>query len=483
MSRYTQSMTQALQQVDDRTQEFDEAIKWEVKIKGLPTFYSDGKSRGEVKQALRKLLKRPDDIESIERTTPAELKKIRRGQAAGSEPDEEDQESEKVKEEVKINRIIQAQNEDLSVDDVVNMIQFGHPFKVAEDIPAKLPPGPNIPRYKNASNATVDKEDKKANKIKDKIEKGSLIPTQTKENKLPPHLAKFFDKKGNPNPEAAKRMAAGRKKREEPKIKDVTPKGYGPSDEEVSRRRNKDREASMKMGAVPGGRSEALDTWHPDPEKDRSSTSMKHHAKQLKITQKGLDALRKDRDRRAAVPKVSITAKGRAALEKDKKKQNKDPVGPQHEMAERWLKKLREVAPPGWGHTVAKKEKTKPDKPKSKIGGTAQAMKKAQERGDIPKDMNIYALMWSMKNKGDNPHYKPGEKDVKKKKYKKDESVLDSAKRYVIDERADWETAFKSASQSRPAMKYKDAAAFIDTAGLSSTEKRTALKSAKKWLK
>ena len=411
MSRYTQSMTQALQQVDDRTQEFDEAIKWEVKIKGLPTFYSDGKSRGEVKQALRKLLKRPDDIESIERTTPAELKKIRRGQATGTEPDDEE-EDEKVKEEVKINRIIQAQNEDLSVDDVVNMIQFGHPFKVAEDIPAELPPGPNIPRYKNASNATVDKEDKKANKIKDKIEKGSLIPTQTKENKLPPHLAKFFDKKGNPNPEAAKRMAAGRKKREAPQVKDVTPKGYGPSDEEVS-----------------------------------------------------------------------ITAKGRAALEKDKKKQNKDPVGPQHEMAERWLKKLREVAPPGWGHTVAKKEKTKPDKPKSKIGGTAQAMKKAQERGDIPKDMNIYALMWSMKNKGDNPHYKPGEKDVKKKKYKKDESVLDSAKRYVIDERADWETAFKSASQSRPAMKYKDATAFIDTAGLSSTEKRTALKSAKKWLK
>ena len=145
---------------------------------------------------------------------------------------------------------------------------------------------------------------------------------------------------------------------------------------------------------------------------------------------------------------VSIK-KGREALEKDKKNQNKPPVGPQHEMAERLLKKLREVAPPRWGHTV-------PDKPKgAKVGGTAQAMKKAQERGDIPKDMNIYALMWSMKNKGDNPHYKPGEKGVLKKKYKNNESVLDSAKRYVIDERADWETAFKSASQSRPAMKYK----------------------------
>ena len=449
MSRYTQSMTQALQQVDDRTQEFDEAIKWEVKIKGLPTFYSDGKSRGEVKQALRKLLKRPDDIESIERTTPAELKKIRRGQAAGSEPDDEE-EDEKVKEEVKINRIIQAQNEDLSVDDVVNMIQFGHPFKVAEDIPAELPPGPNIPRYKNASNATVDKEDKKANKIKDKIEKGSLIPTQTKENKLPPHLAKFFDKKGNPNPEAAKRMAAGRKKREEPKIKDVTPKGYGPKEEvEI--------EGVDVYGDAPKRKQ------HPGQKKGTAKLK-----KGWKMTPSGEPYVKKE---------------GRAALEKDKKKQNKDPVGPQHEMAERWLKKLREVAPPGWGHTVAKKEKTKPDKPKSKIGGTAQAMKKAQERGDIPKDMNIYALMWSMKNKGDNPHYKPGEKDVKKKKYKKDESVLDSAKRYVIDERADWETAFKSASQSRPAMKYKDAAAFIDTAGLSSTEKRTALKSAKKWLK
>jgi hypothetical protein len=32
--------------------------------------------------------------------------------------------------------------------------------------------------------------------------------------------------------------------------------------------------------------------------------------------------------------------------------------------------------------------------------------------------MNIYALMWSMKNKGDKPHYKPGEKDVLKKKYR-----------------------------------------------------------------
>ena len=57
---------------------------------------------------------------------------------------------------------------------------------------------------------------------------------------------------------------------------------------------------------------------------------------------------------------------------------------------------INEVSPPGWGHTKAEKEKTKPDKPKSKIGGTAHAMKLAQKRGDIPKNMNIFALMSSM---------------------------------------------------------------------------------------
>ena len=70
----------------------------------------------------------------------------------------------------------------------------------------------------------------------------------------------------------------------------------------------------------------------------------------------------------------------------------------------------------------------------------------------------------------------------KKLPYKKEENLLDSAKRY-LNEKADWNTAFKSAAQSRPPMKYKDAVSFIDTAGLNSTEKRSALKAAKKWLR
>ena len=50
------------------------------------------------------------------------------------------------------------------------------------------------------------------------------------EGDLPPHLSKFFDKKGHPKPAVAKRMAAGDKKRASSTSKDVTPKGYGPKE-------------------------------------------------------------------------------------------------------------------------------------------------------------------------------------------------------------------------------------------------------------
>ena len=87
LHKTTQHLKEALE-IDD---ELDEAVKWEVKVTGLPVFYSDGKSKGAVRQMLRKLLKHPDDIISITRTTSAELKKIRRGQIAGDEPGDEDE--------------------------------------------------------------------------------------------------------------------------------------------------------------------------------------------------------------------------------------------------------------------------------------------------------------------------------------------------------------------------------------------------------
>ena len=96
---------------------------------------------------------------------------------------------------------------------------------------------------------------------------------------------------------------------------------------------------------------------------------------------------------------------------------------------------VKEVAPPGWGHTKAEKEKTKPDKPKSKIGGTAAAFKRALEDGrfkGLPgsktkkeKTADMFKLMWSMKKKGDKPHYKPGTDN----KYKKYQEEVDGKKK------------------------------------------------------
>ena len=108
---------------------------------------------------------------------------------------------------------------------------------------------------------------------------------------------------------------------------------------------------------------------------------------------------------------------------------------------------FNEVAPPGWGHTKAEKEKTKPWKPKSKIGGTAAAFKRALDDGrfkGLPGDKtkkektaSMFKLMWSMKKKGDKPHYKPGT-DKKYKKYQEESTMpnVDSKDRKYIKARA-----------------------------------------------
>ena len=106
-----------------------------------------------------------------------------------------------------------------------------------------------------------------------------------------------------------------------------------------------------------------------------------------------------------------------------------------------------EVAPPGWGHTKAEKEKTKPDKPKSKIGGSAAAFKRALDDGrfkGLPGDKtkkektaSMFKLMWSMKKKGDKPHYKPGT-DKKYEKYQEEvilEKDLNAAERRALPDK------------------------------------------------
>ena len=123
LHKTTQHLKEALE-IDD---ELDEAIKWEVKVTNLPVFYADGRSKGKVRQMLRKLLKHPDDIISITRTTSAELKKIRRGQIAGDEPGDEDEDK---------NPVGPSYNEDVELDEA-SKLPKGHYFKAAYELPDK----------------------------------------------------------------------------------------------------------------------------------------------------------------------------------------------------------------------------------------------------------------------------------------------------------------------------------------------------------
>jgi len=75
---------------------------------------------------------------------------------------------------------------------------------------------------------------------------------------------------------------------------------------------------------------------------------------------------------------------------------------------------INEVSPPGFGHTKSGKG--------DKKGGTAAAFDKARKEGRFKgSKSDMFAIMWSQKNKGDKPHYKPGT-DKKYKKYQKEDA-------------------------------------------------------------
>jgi hypothetical protein len=68
---------------------FTEEMDYRVSVEGLPDMYVKAKSPSEVKSSLRKIVKKPDMIQSIERVTRSEIKKVFRDRAAGKEETEE----------------------------------------------------------------------------------------------------------------------------------------------------------------------------------------------------------------------------------------------------------------------------------------------------------------------------------------------------------------------------------------------------------
>ena len=96
---------------------FSEAM-WKVEVEGFPPFYMDASSAGEVKMALKKKLKRPKEIKSIERIQKTDWKKDVLGRISGKnqEPVGEEQQ---VKQWIKEDSL----TDDLLIDAIKNVMK------------------------------------------------------------------------------------------------------------------------------------------------------------------------------------------------------------------------------------------------------------------------------------------------------------------------------------------------------------------------
>ena len=100
---------------------FSEAM-WKVEVEGFPPFYMDGSSAGEVKMALKKKLKKPKEIKSIERIQKTDWKKnvLGRISCKDKDNDEETNESDnQVKQWIKEETL----TDDLLVDAIKNVMK------------------------------------------------------------------------------------------------------------------------------------------------------------------------------------------------------------------------------------------------------------------------------------------------------------------------------------------------------------------------
>ena len=143
------------------------------------------------------------------------------------------------------------------------------------------------------------------------------------ESNLPPHLSKFLDKKGNPNPEAAKRMAAGKVKR---KSKDVTPKGYGPNEEtEWAKSKKQDREAQKRSEKQHDEREARYQRQQAAAKKEDMSLAPKGKGRKAA---KAMYDVKEDLEFKVTIkgiPPFYVPAKTAAAVKQSLRKQLKHP--------------------------------------------------------------------------------------------------------------------------------------------------------------
>ena len=71
-----------------KKENLDEAVRWRVKIEGLPPVYMDAGSAGEVKSKLIKIVKNPKMLQDIERVTDTQMKKDLKDRLAGKDKED-----------------------------------------------------------------------------------------------------------------------------------------------------------------------------------------------------------------------------------------------------------------------------------------------------------------------------------------------------------------------------------------------------------
>ena len=94
---------------------FSEAM-WKVEVEGFPPFYMDGNSAGEVKMVLKKKIRKPKEIKSIERVQKSDWRKNVMDRIAGKEIDESE---EQVQQWIKEDSL----TDDLLVDAIKNVMK------------------------------------------------------------------------------------------------------------------------------------------------------------------------------------------------------------------------------------------------------------------------------------------------------------------------------------------------------------------------
>ena len=94
---------------------FSEAM-WKVEVEGFPPFYMDGNSAGEVKMVLKKKIRKPKEIKSIERVQKSDWRKNVMDRIAGKEIDESE---EQVKQWIKEDSL----TDDLLIDAIKNVMK------------------------------------------------------------------------------------------------------------------------------------------------------------------------------------------------------------------------------------------------------------------------------------------------------------------------------------------------------------------------